>query len=280
MRIINSTQITEEVKKLCMEANYSLPCDIRRAIDSGLETEISPTGKDILEKLKENYKIAEKKKVAICQDTGMAVFFVEIGNDVHIDGETITDAINEGVRLGYTEGCLRKSIVKDPLLRINTDDNTPSVIHYNYTHGDKIKITIAPKGFGSENMSAIKMFSPSAGVEGIKDFVVETVDKAGSNPCPPIVVGVGIGGNFESCALLAKKALIRDVDSSHENEYYANLEKELLYKINKLGIGPQGFGGKTTALGVNIETAPTHIAGMPCAVNISCHVTRHKTIII
>lgn len=280
MRIINSTQITETVKNLCMEANYNLPCDIRNAINKGLETEVSPTGKDILCKIKENYQIAEDKNVAICQDTGMAVFFVEIGNDVHIEGSTITDAINEGVRLGYEVGCLRKSIVRDPLNRVNTGDNTPAVIHYEYTYGDKIKITIAPKGFGSENMSAIKMFSPSAGVEGIKNFVVDTVDKAGSNPCPPIVIGVGIGGNFESCALLAKKALTRDISSSHEDEYYAKLEAELLDLINKLGIGPQGFGGKVTALGVNIETAPTHIAGMPCAVNISCHVTRHKTVTI
>ena len=280
MRIINSTQITETVKNLCMEANYNLPCDIRNAINKGLENEVSPTGKDILCKIKENYQIAEEKNVAICQDTGMAVFFVEIGNDVHIEGSTITDAINEGVRLGYEVGCLRKSIVRDPLNRVNTGDNTPAVIHYEYTYGDKIKITIAPKGFGSENMSAIKMFSPSAGVEGIKNFVVDTVDKAGSNPCPPIVIGVGIGGNFESCALLAKKALTRDISSSHEDEYYAKLEAELLDLINKLGIGPQGFGGKVTALGVNIETAPTHIAGMPCAVNISCHVTRHKTVTI
>ena len=280
MRIINSTQITETVKNLCMEANYNLPCDIRNAINKGLENEVSPTGKDILCKIKENYQIAEEKNVAICQDTGMAVFFVEIGNDVHIEGSTITDAINEGVRLGYEVGCLRKSIVRDPLNRVNTGDNTPAVIHYEYTYGDKIKITIAPKGFGSENMSAIKMFSPSAGVEGIKNFVVDTVDKAGSNPCPPIVIGVGIGGNFESCALLAKKALTRDISSSHEDEYYAKLEAELLDSINKLGIGPQGFGGKVTALGVNIETAPTHIAGMPCAVNISCHVTRHKTVTI
>lgn len=280
MRIINSTQITETVKNLCMEANYNLPCDIRNAINKGLENEVSPTGKDILCKIKENYQIAEEKNVAICQDTGMAVFFVEIGNDVHIEGSTITDAINEGVRLGYEVGCLRKSIVRDPLNRVNTGDNTPAVIHYEYTYGDKIKITIAPKGFGSENMSAIKMFSPSAGVEGIKNFVVDTVDKAGSNPCPPIVIGVGIGGNFESCALLAKKALTRDISSSHEDKYYAKLEAELLDLINKLGIGPQGFGGKVTALGVNIETAPTHIAGMPCAVNISCHVTRHKTVTI
>jgi len=279
MRIISVQEITAAVKKLCMEANYHLPCDVKSCINKSIETEKSENGKDILEKIKENYEIADNKNVPICQDTGMAVFFIEIGTEVHIDGN-ITKAVNLGVKAGYEEGYLRKSIVKDPLFRENTGDNTPAVIHYDFTEGDKIKITLAPKGFGSENMSAIKMFSPSAGVEGIKKFVLETVDKAGSNPCPPIVVGIGIGGNFESCATLAKKALTRNLDIRHENSYYADLEKQLLDSINKLGIGPQGFGGTTTALGVNIETAPTHIAGMPCAVNISCHVTRHKTVII
>lgn len=277
MRTIHSDIITQEVKKLCIEANYHLPCDVRNAICNAIDNEVSPTGKDILFKIKDNYTIAEERKMAICQDTGMAVFFVKIGNEIHIEGKTITDAINDGVKLGYEEGYLRKSIVKDPLNRVNTGDNTPAVVHYEYTYGDKITITIAPKGFGSENMSAIKMFSPSAGIEGIKKFVIDTVDNAGSNPCPPIVVGVGIGGNFETCALLAKKALTRDISSQHTEPMYAKLEDELLHEINKLGIGPQGFGGVTTALGVNIETAPTHIAGMPCAVNISCHVTRHKT---
>ena len=277
MRTIHSDIITQEVKKLCIEANYHLPCDVRNAICNAIDNEVSPTGKDILFKIKDNYTIAEERKMAICQDTGMAVFFVKIGNEIHIEGKTITDAINDGVKLGYEEGYLRKSIVKDPLNRVNTGDNTPAVVHYEYTYGDKITITIAPKGFGSENMSAIKMFSPSAGIEGIKKFVIDTVDNAGSNPCPPIVVGVGIGGNFETCALLAKKALTRDISSQHTEPMYAKLEDELLHDINKLGIGPQGFGGVTTALGVNIETAPTHIAGMPCAVNISCHVTRHKT---
>lgn len=277
MRTIHSDIITQEVKKLCIEANYHLPCDVRNAICNAIDSEVSPTGKDILFKIKDNYTIAEERKMAICQDTGMAVFFVKIGNEIHIEGKTITDAINDGVKLGYEEGYLRKSIVKDPLNRVNTGDNTPAVVHYEYTYGDKITITIAPKGFGSENMSAIKMFSPSAGIEGIKKFVIDTVDNAGSNPCPPIVVGVGIGGNFETCALLAKKALTRDISSQHTEPMYAKLEDELLHEINKLGIGPQGFGGVTTALGVNIETAPTHIAGMPCAVNISCHVTRHKT---
>lgn len=280
MRIINSTEITKTVENLCKEANYYLPEDVRCAICKAIDSEISPTGKDVLSKLKDNYEAAEKNNMAICQDTGMAVFFVEIGNEVYVEGDNLTEAINKGVALGYTNGYLRKSIVRDPLNRVNTGDNTPAVIHYEYTYGDTIKITIAPKGFGSENMSAIRMFSPSAGVEGIKDFVLETVDSAGGNPCPPIVVGIGIGGNFESCATLAKKALTRNIDSSNEDPFYAELEEELLCKINKLGIGPQGFGGTTTALGVNIETAPTHIAGMPCAVNISCHVTRHKTAII
>ena len=280
MRIINSQLITDEVKKLCMEANYYLPCDIREALKNAEQTEKSGTGKDILKKITENYQIAEKKRVPICQDTGMAVFFIEIGKDVHIAGLNLTEAVNLGVKNGYGEGYLRKSIVSDPLFRENTQDNTPAVIHYEFTDGEKVKITIAPKGFGSENMSAVKMFSPSAGADGIKEFVVETVNNAGSNPCPPIVVGIGIGGNFESCAMLAKKALTRSIMTDNPNPYYAELEKELLDRINKLGIGPQGFGGTTTALGVNIETAPTHIAGMPCAVNISCHVTRHKTVII
>jgi fumarate hydratase subunit alpha len=280
MRIIKSDEIVNTVKKMCMEANYHLPCDIRKAIEGYIESEKSPTGKDILSKIKDNYLIAEKEEIPICQDTGMAVFFVDIGNDAYIEGDTITEAINEGVRLGYTEGYLRKSIVEDPIFRKNTNDNTPAVIHYSFSKGDKIKITIVPKGFGSENMSAIKMFAPSAGVEGIKEFVLETVDKAGSNPCPPIIVGIGIGGNFESCAELAKKALAREVGSKNANEFYSDLEDELLSLINKTGIGPQGFGGTTTALGVSIETAPTHIAGMPCAINISCHASRHLTKII
>lgn len=280
MRIIKSDEIVNTVKKMCMEANYHLPCDIRKAIEGYIESEKSPTGKDILSKIKDNYLIAEKEEIPICQDTGMAVFFVDIGNDAYIEGDTITEAINEGVRLGYTEGYLRKSIVEDPIFRKNTNDNTPAVIHYSFSKGDKIKITIVPKGFGSENMSAIKMFAPSAGVEGIKEFVLETVDKAGSNPCPPIIVGIGIGGNFESCAELAKKALAREVGSKNTNEFYSALEDELLSLINKTGIGPQGFGGTTTALGVSIETAPTHIAGMPCAINISCHASRHLTKII
>lgn len=272
MRIISASEITNTVKDMCIEANYYLPCDILNSLKTAREKEQSETGRDILAKIIENADIAKHKKMAICQDTGMAVFFVEIGCDVHIDGN-LTYAINEGVRQGYAKGNLRKSIVSDPIERINTGDNTPAVIHYDFVDGDKITITIAPKGFGSENMSALKMFSPSDGIEAIKDFVVETVSKAGSNPCPPIVVGVGIGGNFESCAMLAKRALA-DAESNPET-YYADIEKELLNRINNLGIGPQGFGGTQTALNVFIKTAPTHIAGLPAAVNISCHVTRH-----
>lgn len=280
MRVINSQLITQTVSAMCMEANYRLPDDIKCALEKSYDTEKSETGRNIIADIIENYKIADKTNVPICQDTGMAVFFIDIGNEVFVEGDTITEAVNKGVKHGYTAGYLRKSIVADPLNRTNTGDNTPAVVHYSFSRGDKITITIAPKGFGSENMSAIRMFAPSAGVEGIKQFVLETVDKAGSNPCPPIVVGIGIGGNFESCACLAKKALTVDLYKPNPDKYYADLEQELLGKINRLGIGPQGFGGTTTALGVNILTAPTHIAGMPVAVNISCHVTRHVTKII
>lgn len=278
MRIIPSETITEAVKQMCMEANYRLPDDVRRAICDARQTEESPVGGEILGKLLENADIARQKRVPICQDTGMAVFFVEIGSDVHVEGKNLTEAINCGVREGYAEGYLRKSIVSDPIERVNTGDNTPAVIHYDFCDGDAIKLTIAPKGFGSENMSALRMFSPSDGIDAVKQFVIDTVLQAGGNPCPPIVVGVGLGGNFESCACLAKKALTRSAEN--ENAYYAALERELLEQINNLGIGPQGFGGRTTALHVYIETAPTHIAGMPAAVNISCHVTRHLTKII
>lgn len=277
MRIISASEIIDTVKNMCIEANYYLPCDILNSIKKAEASEQSATGKDILSKIIENADIARTKKMAICQDTGMAVFFVEIGYDVHVDGN-LTEAINEGVRLGYAEGNLRKSIVSDPIERKNTGDNTPAVIHYDFVDGDKITITIAPKGFGSENMSALRMFSPSEGIEAIKDFVVDTVSKAGSNPCPPIVVGVGIGGNFESCATLAKRALA-DAENN-PTPFYADIEKELLERINTLGIGPQGFGGTQTALNVFIKTAPTHIAGLPAAVNISCHVTRHLTKIV
>lgn len=277
MRIIPFEIITETVKEMCIEANYNLPCDVFDKLHNAMDSEKSPIGKEILSKIIENAKIAAEKRMAICQDTGMAVFFVEIGDEVYVEGN-LTDAINQGVGKGYAEGNLRKSIVSDPIERKNTNDNTPAVIHYDFVKGDKITITIAPKGFGSENMSALKMFSPSEGIEGIKDFVVETVSKAGSNPCPPIVVGVGIGGNFESCALLAKKALAES--ENNKNPYYAEVEKELLERINNLGIGPQGFGGTQTALNVFVKTAPTHIAGLPAAVNISCHVTRHLKKII
>lgn len=274
MREISAEQITKTVKKLCIEANCSLPQDIKCSIEQSLKSETFDTAKGILSKIIENYNIAENEYKPICQDTGAACVFVNIGQDVHVIGN-LTEAINEGVRQGYKDGFLRKSMVKDPLHRENTKDNTPAMIYYDIVEGDKIDITLAPKGFGSENMSRIKMLKPSDGVEGVIDFVLQTVELAGSNPCPPIVVGVGIGGTFDKCAYLAKKALTRSADSENPNPYYGELEKTLLEKINKLGIGPQGFGGKTTALAVNIETMPTHIAGLPVAVNINCHVTRH-----
>ena len=236
--------------------------------------------KGILDNIIENFDIADNENVPICQDTGMACVFLEIGQDVHFVGGDLTDAINEGVRRGYDKGYLRKSVVKDPVRRGNTGDNTPAMIYTEIVPGDQVKITVGPKGFGSENMSQIRMFKPSAGLQGIKDFILEVVETAGPNPCPPMVVGVGIGGTFDKCALLAKKALMRPLDTQNPDPFYADLEKEMLEKVNKLGIGPQGFGGKTTAIGLNIETMPTHIAGMPCAVNINCHVTRHKSEVI
>ena len=280
MREINATEITKVVRKLCIEANEHLPEDVKCAIKEHRAKEDGVIAQGILDNIIENFGIADSECVPICQDTGMACVFLEIGQDVHIVGGDLTEAINEGVRQGYTDGYLRKSVVADPIRRGNTGDNTPAVITTEIVPGDKIKITIGPKGFGSENMSRIMMFKPSAGLEGIKDFIIETVKIAGPNPCPPMVVGVGIGGTFDRCALLAKKALMRPLDSSNPDPYYADLEKELLEKINDLGIGPQGLGGRTTAIGLNIETYPTHIAGMPCAVNINCHVTRHKTEVI
>lgn len=280
MRIVNSQTITSAVKNMCIKANCHIDSSIKKALESALLTEESETGKSVLENLLKNAEIANKKEVPICQDTGMAVFFVEVGQDIHIEGDNISKAIEKGVKAGYTDGYLRKSVVTDPLNRINTEDNTPPVIHYTFTDGDKLKITFAPKGFGSENKSALKMLNPSDGRDSVIDFVVDTVQKAGANPCPPMVVGVGLGGTFEKAAELAKFALTRDIDKSNENPYYADLEKELLKKINKLGIGPQGFGGTTTALGVNIEYFPTHIAGLPVAVNINCHATRHETVVI
>ncbi len=279
MREIDALIITNTVKKLCVEANCHLGSDIKNCISACAKNEPWPTAKGILEQIIENYEIADRENLPICQDTGVACVFIKIGQDVHINGN-LTDAINEGVRQGYNEGFLRKSVVRDPLDRVNTGDNTPAMIYYEIAPGDKVEITVAPKGFGSENMSAVAMLRPSDGVEGVKDFVLKTVREAGPNPCPPIVVGVGIGGTFDKAAYLAKKALLRPIDQPNATPFYADLEKELLEKINALGIGPQGFGGKTTALAVNIEHFPTHIAGLPVAVNINCHVTRHKTEVI
>lgn len=280
MRIISSQTISETVAKLCIDANYNLCTDVYDKIKEAEKTEVSPIGKSILGRIIENADIARKKQMPICQDTGMAVFFIELGKEVYIEGATIEEAVNDGVRSGYNEGYLRKSVVADPLRRKNTGDNTPAIVHLSQTEGDKITITIAPKGFGSENMSGVKMLKPSDGEEGVKAFVVETAGKGGSNPCPPIVVGVGIGGTMEKAAILAKKALTLPLDSSNPDPYYADMERELLERINKLGIGPQGLGGRITALKVNILTFPTHIAGLPVAVNINCHVTRHKTAVI
>lgn len=275
MRELRVSEITDCIERMCIQANTYLSEDIKKGLCDCLACEDGKLGREILGQLVENYKIAEENQVPVCQDTGMAIVFLEIGQDLHLVGGDLSDAVNEGVRRGYDKGYLRKSIVADPLRRTNTKDNTPAMIHTEIVPGDKLTVTVSPKGFGSENMSAIAMLKPSAGVEGIKDFILETVEKAGPNPCPPMVVGVGIGGSFEKAAYIAKKALLRPIDSRNEDPYYADLEEEMLEKINALGIGPQGFGGRTTALGVNIETLPTHIAGMPCAVNISCHVTRH-----
>lgn len=278
MKEINVSKITEVIKNMCIDANYYLTHDVKEKIESAYKQERWPMAKEILEKILTNIDIAKKEEMPICQDTGMACVFVEIGQDVHIIGGNLKDAINEGIRQGYNEGFLRKSVVKDPLDRINTMDNTPAIIYYDIVEGDKLKIKVAPKGFGSENMSQLKMLKPADGLEGVKDFVLKVVKEAGPNPCPPIVVGVGIGGTFDKAANLAKKALVRPLNEKNNNEFYANLEKELLKEVNELGIGPQGFGGKTTALAVNIETYPTHIAGLPVAVNINCHVTRHAEI--
>ena len=276
MKTINVNEIIKTVKELSIEANYYLPNDVKEAIEKAEKNEKWPIANNILNKILENSQIASAEKMPICQDTGMACVFIDIGQDVHITGGSLEEAINEGVRQGYAEGFLRKSVVKDPLHRVNTNDNTPALIYYNMVPGDKVKITVAPKGFGSENMSRIAMLKPSDGLEGVKNFVLETVRMAGPNPCPPIVIGIGIGGSFDKAAYLAKKALIRPVNENNTDDFYGNLEKELLEEENKIGIGPQGFGGKTTALALNIETYPTHIAGLPVAVNINCHATRHK----
>ena len=274
------SQITETVKELCIKANKILPDDLVCRIKNGYEAEEKDLPKSVMCDLIHNLDCAKELNIPICQDTGMAVIFAEIGQDVHIVGGDFETAVNEGVRQGYIDGLLRKSIVKDPLDRVNTNDNTPAVIHTKIVAGENIKLTVAPKGFGSENMSRIKMFTPSTTKEDIMDFVVETVTVAGGNPCPPIVLGVGIGGDFEYCAYLSKKALCRDTGERNANPFYAEMEADLLTLINKTNIGPQGFGGNTTALAVNIETAPTHIAGLPVAVNIGCHVTRHATAVL
>ncbi len=280
MRELNVGVITEAVKNLCIEANYYLGNDIKEALEVSKKKETWKLAEDVLDKIIANSEIACKEEMPICQDTGMACVFMEIGQDVHLVGGKLEDAINEGVRRGYEDGYLRKSVVGDPIERINTKDNTPAIIYYDIVEGDKVKITLAPKGFGSENMSKIGMLKPSDGIEGVKKFILETVKAAGPNPCPPMVIGVGIGGTFDKAAYLAKKALIRPIDIRNKNEFYKELEEELLEKVNKMGIGPQGFGGRTTALGLNIEVYPTHIAGLPVAVNINCHATRHKEIIL
>lgn len=280
MKTIHVKEIIENVKEMCIEANHYLTDDMKQALKQSEKKEKSPLGKQILAQLEDNLKIAAEDMIPICQDTGMAVIFIEIGQEVYIEGGILTDAVNEGVRQGYVEGYLRKSVVKDPIFRENTNDNTPAVIHYDIVAGDQIKIVLAPKGFGSENMSRIFMLKPADGIEGVKNAILTAVKDAGPNACPPMVVGVGIGGTFEKCALLAKKALTRSVNEYSPISYISELEEELLKKINQLGIGPGGLGGSTTALAVNINTYPTHIAGLPVAVNICCHVNRHVSRII
>ena len=277
MRELDVSAVRDTVAKLCIEANTHLPEDVQNAIREFQEKEDWAIARNVLDQIVENYEIARRENVPICQDTGMACVFLEVGQEVHFVGGGLYDAVHEGVKQGYGEGYLRKSVVADPIRRGNTGDNTPAMIHTDIVPGDRVKITVGPKGFGSENMSAVKMLKPSDGLEGVKKFILDTVEAAGPNPCPPMVVGVGIGGTFEKAAYLAKKALMRPLDIRNPDPWYADLEAELLEKINALGIGPQGFGGMTTALGLNIEVLPTHIAGMPCAVNIGCHATRHKT---
>ena len=276
MREVNVSIITDNIKEMCIEANHFLTDDMKNVFEKAVKKEESALGKQVLGQLEENLKIAGEDMIPICQDTGMAVVFINVGQDVHLTGGDITDAINEGVRRGYVEGYLRKSVVKDPIYRENTKDNTPAVIHFNIVPGDKVDITVAPKGFGSENMSRVFMLKPADGIEGVKEAILTAVKDAGPNACPPMVVGVGIGGTFEKCAYLAKKALTRDLNEESPVEYVRDLEKEMLEKINKLGIGPGGLGGTQTALAINIETYPTHSAGLPVAVNICCHVNRHS----
>lgn len=275
MRTIKTSEITKNIKEMCIEANHYLSSDMDEAMKHAVKTEESELGKKILNQLQDNLKIADEEMIPICQDTGMAVVFLEIGQDVHFEGDLLEDAVNEGVRQGYTEGFLRKSVVKDPLIRENTKDNTPAVIHYSIVAGNQVKITFAPKGFGSENMSRVFMLKPADGIEGVKNAILTAVKDAGPNACPPMVVGVGVGGTFEKCAILAKQALIRPVNEHSTIPYVKDLECEMLEKINQLGIGPGGLGGTTTALAVNINTYPTHIAGLPVAINICCHVNRH-----
>lgn len=275
MRSINVEEITKNIKEMCIEANYYLSEDMNKALKNATETEKSPLGKQILNQLQDNLEIAGKDMIPICQDTGMAVVFLEVGQEVHFEGGLIEDAINEGIRQGYVDGYLRKSVVNDPIIRENTKDNTPGIIHYKIVEGDKVKIKVAPKGFGSENMSRVFMLKPADGIEGVKEAVLTAVRDAGPNACPPMVVGVGVGGTFEKCAIMAKEALTREVGVHSEIPYVAEMEKELLERINKSGIGPGGLGGTTTALAVNVNTYPTHIAGLPVGVNICCHVNRH-----
>ena len=275
MRTIHTEEIISNIRQMCIEANHMLTPDMQKALECAVTDEKSPIGQKVLGQLQDNLQIAQEDTIPICQDTGMAVVFLEIGQDVHFEGGSLTDAINEGVRQGYVDGYLRKSVVKDPLIRENTKDNTPAVIHYDLVPGDKVKITVAPKGFGSENMSRIFMLKPADGIEGVKNAILTAVKDAGPNACPPMVVGIGIGGTFEKCALLAKKALTRPVNERSSIPYVKELEEEMLTTINRLGIGPGGLGGSTTALAVNIDTYPTHIAGLPVAVNICCHVNRH-----
>ncbi|MBM7836600.1 fumarate hydratase [Clostridium sardiniense] len=280
MREISVNKVRDSVRDLCIGSNYYIGSDVKDSLINYRDRENYPIAKEVLGKIVENADISKNENMPMCQDTGMACIFLEVGQDVHfIDGD-IEEAINEGVRRGYEEGYLRKSVVKDPIDRVNTKDNTPAVIYYNLVKGDKVKVTVAPKGFGSENMSKIAMLKPSDGLEGVKKFILKTVEEAGPNPCPPMIVGVGIGGTFDKAAYLSKKALLRPINEENKNKFYAQLEKDLLKDINSLGIGPQGFGGLTTALGINIEVYPTHIAGLPVAVNISCHATRHKEAVI
>ena len=275
MRTVNVSELTKSIKEMCIEANHYLSKDMETTLKCARETEASPLGKQILNQLSENLKIAADDMIPICQDTGMAVVFLEIGQDVHMEGGSVEDAVNEGVRLGYTEGFLRKSVVRDPIERVNTGDNTPAVIHYHIVPGEKVKITVAPKGFGSENMSRVFMLKPADGLEGVKESILQAVREAGPNACPPMVVGVGIGGTFEKCAQMAKHALTRDIEDKPGKQWVRDLEEDMLNRINQSGIGPGGLGGRVTALAVNIETFATHIAGLPLAVNICCHVNRH-----